>query len=120
MINPETKAHPRPDICFRWTASHLHLRTTATMDANEIRTVHSMLHLIFHRNKNQHQRAKWWKWLSMLKRTTWDIASSIDSAQTNAADSHRRHLAVHLIPRCYLYVDPPSWITGEIHYRKRV
>ncbi|KAJ5612391.1 hypothetical protein N7510_005585 [Penicillium lagena] len=72
------------------------------MDATEIRAVNSMLHLVFHRNKNQHQRAKWWKWLSVLKRTTLDLAQSLDGARLNAVESHRQHLATHLIPRCYL------------------
>lgn len=71
------------------------------MDNQEILAVHSVLHLIYHRNKNQHQGAKWWKWLSILKRTTWDMGS-MDSAK--AATSYRQHLASHLIPRCYLYV----------------
>jgi ribonuclease MRP protein subunit RMP1 len=70
------------------------------MDKKQILAVHSVLHLVYHRNKNQHQRAKWWKWLSLLKRTTLDLGS-MDSA---TAASRRQHLASHLIPRCYLYV----------------
>ncbi|CAG8901921.1 unnamed protein product [Penicillium egyptiacum] len=58
----------------------------------EILEVHSMLHLIFHRNKNQHRRAKWWKWLSILKRATLDFARS----------GVKSHLATHVIPRCYI------------------
>ncbi|KAF3020055.1 hypothetical protein E8E15_008475 [Penicillium rubens] len=59
---------------------------------DEILTVHSMLHLIFHRNKNQHRRTKWWKWLSILKRATLDFARS----------GVKSHLATHVIPRCYI------------------
>ncbi|KAJ5504678.1 hypothetical protein N7463_007552 [Penicillium fimorum] len=62
------------------------------MDSKEILAVHSTLHLIFHRNKNQHRRTKWWKWLSILKRATLDLArSGVES-----------HLATHIIPRCYI------------------
>ncbi|KAJ6120232.1 hypothetical protein N7523_004512 [Penicillium sp. IBT 18751x] len=68
------------------------------MDNTDILAVHSMLHLIYHRNKNQHHRAKWWKWLSALKRTTLDLGS-IDPAKAAAC---RQHLASHLIPRCYM------------------
>ncbi|KGO63663.1 hypothetical protein PITC_072160 [Penicillium italicum] len=57
----------------------------------EILAVHSMLHLIFHRNKNQHRRTKWWKWLSILKRATLDLARS----------GVKSHLAT-VIPRCYI------------------
>ncbi|KAJ5921557.1 hypothetical protein N7466_009883 [Penicillium verhagenii] len=68
------------------------------MDYQEISAVHTLLHLIFHRNKNQHQRAKWWKWLATLKRTTLDL-KSLDSA---AVERYQQHLAQHLLPRCYL------------------
>ncbi|KAK4869712.1 hypothetical protein LT330_006094 [Penicillium expansum] len=57
----------------------------------DILAVHSMLHLIFHRNKNQHRRTKWWKWLSILKRATLDLARS----------GVKSHL-VTIIPRCYI------------------
>lgn len=63
------------------------------MDSKEILAVHSILHLIFHRNKNQHRRTKWWKWLSILKRATLDLARS----------GVKSHLATHVIPRCYMY-----------------
>ncbi|OQE43697.1 hypothetical protein PENCOP_c003G07288 [Penicillium coprophilum] len=62
------------------------------MDSKEILAVHSTLHLIFHRNKNQHRRTKWWKWLSILKRATLDLARS----------GVKSHLANHIIPRCYI------------------
>ncbi|KAJ5545351.1 hypothetical protein N7535_006259 [Penicillium sp. DV-2018c] len=64
------------------------------MDTKEILAVHSMLHLIFHRNKNQHHRAKWWKWLSILKRATLDLVRSDVESQ--------KHLATQIIPRCYI------------------
>lgn len=71
------------------------------MDSKEILEVHSMLHLIFHRNKNQHRRTKWWKWLSILKRAT------LDSARSGVTT----HLATHVIPRCYMYdkKKSPTW-----------
>lgn len=54
--------------------------------------VHSMLHLIFHRNKNQHRRTKWWKWLSILKRATLDLTRSGVKSRF-----------VTIIPKCYMY-----------------
>jgi ribonuclease MRP protein subunit RMP1 len=65
------------------------------MDSQEILAIHSILHLIFHRNKNQHHGAKWWKWLSVLKRATLDLARS----------GAQGHLA-HIVPRCYVYALP--------------
>ncbi|KAJ5279898.1 hypothetical protein N7478_005270 [Penicillium angulare] len=69
------------------------------MDTQEIAAVHSILHLVYHRNKNQHQRAKWWKWLAILKRSTADLRS-VDSVAALAR--YQQHLAAHLVPRCYL------------------
>lgn len=70
------------------------------MDREELQAAHAVLQLIYHRNKNQHQRTKWWKWLSMLKRTTLDLASPTLSSA--AAEGYREHLAKQLIPKCYL------------------
>ncbi|KAJ5180358.1 hypothetical protein N7492_003568 [Penicillium capsulatum] len=70
------------------------------MDNDEIHAVQSILHLIFHRNKNQHARAKWWRWLSMLKRITSDLASP--GLSPSAAESYRQHLAKNLIPKSYV------------------
>ncbi|KAJ5491596.1 hypothetical protein N7539_003163 [Penicillium diatomitis] len=73
------------------------------MDAQEIRAVHDILHLVYHRNKNQHRHAKWWKWLSQLKRTALDLGSRESTKVAVAVSpSHREYLSTHLIPRCYL------------------
>ncbi|KAJ5966035.1 hypothetical protein N7481_012749 [Penicillium waksmanii] len=69
------------------------------MDPQEIQSVRSILHLIYHRNKNQHQKAKWWRWLSMLKRTV-SVLASLDSKKL-ATSSHLQHLHLDLIPNCY-------------------
>lgn len=84
--------------------------TPGNMETEEIFAVHSMLHLIFHRNKNQHGRTRWWKWLSILKRVTWNIAESLDQKLSLSsyggtecpAESHKQYLAVHVAPKCYL------------------
>ncbi|OKO98568.1 hypothetical protein PENSUB_9244 [Penicillium subrubescens] len=55
------------------------------MDTQEIQAVHAVLHLVSHRNKNQHQRANWWKWLSRLKRTAVELGSQNASATIPAA-----------------------------------
>ncbi|GLI82039.1 RNase MRP subunit [Penicillium ochrochloron] len=55
------------------------------MDTQEIQAVHAVLHLISHRNKNQHQRAKWWKWLARLKRTAVELGSQKASTTIPAA-----------------------------------
>ncbi|KAE8130966.1 hypothetical protein BDV38DRAFT_289140 [Aspergillus pseudotamarii] len=77
------------------------------MEAEKIYTVHSMLKLVYHRNKNQHKKTKWWKWLSVLKHTTWNLARSLDCIQSpsgaaESPDLHIQCLANHVLPRCYL------------------
>ncbi|KAB8267182.1 hypothetical protein BDV30DRAFT_48897 [Aspergillus minisclerotigenes] len=77
------------------------------MDAEKIYAVYSMLKLVYHRNKNQHKKTKWWKWLSVLKRTTWNLAQSLDRTQSpsgvaESPDLYIQCLANHVLPRCYL------------------
>jgi ribonuclease MRP protein subunit RMP1 len=81
------------------------------MDTQEIQAVHAVLHLISHRNKNQHQRAKWWKWLARLKRTAVELGSQ--NASTTIPAAYKQYLSTHLIPRCYLYVLLSSTSTGR-------
>ncbi|KAL3469389.1 hypothetical protein BJX99DRAFT_268278 [Aspergillus californicus] len=76
------------------------------MDEGEILRIHSILHLVYHRNKNQHGRTKWWKWLSVLKRTVWNLALSLGSSGKadilSSTELYKQHLADRIIPRCYL------------------
>ncbi|KAL2816370.1 hypothetical protein BDW59DRAFT_175817 [Aspergillus cavernicola] len=76
------------------------------MEEDEILNIHSILHLIFHRNKNQHGRTKWWKWLSILKRTVWNLALSLNSSTKaearSSAEFYKQYLADLVVPRCYL------------------
>lgn len=81
------------------------------MDTQEIQAVHAVLHLIYHRNKNQHQPAKWWKWLSRLKRTAADLGSQDTGLAVPAA--YKQYLAAYLIPRCYLYVLTSATCEGD-------
>lgn len=79
------------------------------METEEVFAVHSMLHLIYHRNKNQHGKTKWWKWLSILKRVTLNLARSLDQKLLRPYDeidssieSHKRYMAMQVVPKCYL------------------
>ncbi|KAL4944742.1 hypothetical protein BDV06DRAFT_76119 [Aspergillus oleicola] len=76
------------------------------MDEDELLRIHSILHLIFHRNRNQHGRTKWWKWLSILKRTVWELAISSNpgdkGGSRSSAEHSRRYLANRILPRCYV------------------
>ncbi|KAL6231465.1 hypothetical protein BDW75DRAFT_44375 [Aspergillus navahoensis] len=75
------------------------------MEQDELFRIYSMLHLIFHRNRNQHGKTKWWKWLSILKRAVRNLAMSLSSSKQGdfrTAEFYRRYLADRVLPRCYL------------------
>ncbi|KAL4998987.1 hypothetical protein BDV10DRAFT_59802 [Aspergillus recurvatus] len=76
------------------------------MEEDELFRIYSMLHLIFHRNRNQHGRTKWWKWLSILKRAVRNLTMSLNSSKQGdfrtSAEPYRRYLADRVLPRCYL------------------
>ncbi|KAL4976196.1 hypothetical protein BDW66DRAFT_59310 [Aspergillus desertorum] len=76
------------------------------MEEDELFRIYSMLHLISHRNRNQHGRTKWWKWLSILKRAVRNLAMSLSSSKQGdfhtCAESYRWHLANRILPKCYL------------------
>ncbi|PYH77760.1 hypothetical protein BO82DRAFT_293034 [Aspergillus uvarum CBS 121591] len=77
------------------------------MDLEKLFAIHSILHLIYHRNKNQHGNTKWWKWLAILKRTTRKLVMSIGHrpsyiAGQSSAPKYTKPLAHAIIPKCYL------------------
>ncbi|OKL56751.1 hypothetical protein UA08_07881 [Talaromyces atroroseus] len=39
------------------------------MDQSRLQKTFSTVHLVYHRNKNQHGKTAWWKWLSILRRS---------------------------------------------------
>ncbi|RDW59277.1 uncharacterized protein DSM5745_11105 [Aspergillus mulundensis] len=65
-----------------------------------------MLHLISHHNRNQHGKAKWWKWLSILKRAVRNLALSLSpedqEISRSSGETYKRYLADRILPRCYL------------------
>jgi ribonuclease MRP protein subunit RMP1 len=71
------------------------------MDLSRVEEVSSKIHLIYHRNKNQHGPAAWWRWLSMLRRTLLKLlATTQQEKQANIS----KYLHAFIIPRCYVYV----------------
>lgn len=80
---------------------------TIEVDAGKINAIHSMLHLIYHRNKNQHGTSKWWKWLSILKRASLKLLKALEcdtpyNRPNLPVDTYKEYLAIYAIPRCYL------------------
>ncbi|OAX81141.1 hypothetical protein ACJ72_04524 [Emergomyces africanus] len=84
-----------------------------------LKPIHITLHLIYHRNKNQHHGAKWWKWLVMLKRSTgqlmkamrrWELERERDDGYGEDGEGgigikvleRMRYMHVCVVPRCYV------------------
>ncbi|MCJ1464052.1 hypothetical protein MMC07_002663 [Pseudocyphellaria aurata] len=62
-----------------------------------------LLQIIHHRNKNQHRHARWWEWLTMLKRCVKKLIQELQSSCRATAHSKRvAFMKDVLIPKCYL------------------
>ncbi|RPB16048.1 hypothetical protein P167DRAFT_602707 [Morchella conica CCBAS932] len=58
-----------------------------------------LLHLLFHRNKNQHRSGKWWKWFGMLRRNIRKLLHP--SAEDGDANKRVEYMRRVLVPSCY-------------------
>ncbi|KAI5301798.1 hypothetical protein KEM56_001348 [Ascosphaera pollenicola] len=59
----------------------LQKKTTAIPSSATLTAIHKTFHLVFVRNKNQHSHAKWWKHLSMLRRSLRLLLNSIEALE---------------------------------------
>ncbi|CRG88744.1 hypothetical protein PISL3812_05778 [Talaromyces islandicus] len=72
------------------------------MDLSRVEEVSSKIHLIYHRNKNQHGPTAWWRWLSMLRRTLLKILATSATTQHDKQARLAKYLHAFIIPRCYV------------------
>ncbi|KAI5302708.1 hypothetical protein KEM56_000433 [Ascosphaera pollenicola] len=54
-------------------------KSTAIPSSSSLSALHTTFHLVFVRNKNQHSHAKWWKHLSMLRRSLRSLLNSVQA-----------------------------------------
>ncbi len=71
------------------------------LDIVQLRESAKILHLLFHRNKNQHRQATWWKWLSMLRRCQARLTIEIESPDSVETLTRTRFMTNYLLPRCH-------------------
>lgn len=69
----------------------------------ELRKVTDILKVVYLRNKNQHRLTKWWKWLSILKRSLQAVGNDFQRNDYRGISTRLSHLRESLIPRCYTY-----------------
>lgn len=70
--------------------------------AAQLREAQDMICLFHHRNKNQHQQAKWWKWLSMLKRCTEQLIGDLEISDSIRSTARVLYMKDLLCRRCYV------------------
>lgn len=88
-----------------------------TEPLKELSSIIQILHLTYHRNKNQHRLAKWWKEFSQLRRNVMKFSHEIEqesklkSLESKHAEAARiaveqrvAFLEESLIPSCYVSV----------------
>jgi ribonuclease MRP protein subunit RMP1 len=63
--------------------------------------IERLLHLAFHHNKNQHRLAKWWRWLSMLRRAVSKLLAELNRSDESFARARLQYLQSIIIPRSY-------------------
>lgn len=61
-----------------------------------------LIHLVYHRNKNQHHHALWWKWLSMLQRSVAKVSRALEAGNDEQASTRIKHMKHVLLPGCYV------------------
>jgi ribonuclease MRP protein subunit RMP1 len=70
--------------------------------------IQQLLHLAFHRNKNQHRVATWWSSLSQLRRQVTKLIALLEvpgvktKAEKLAIEKQVEFLREQIVPRCYM------------------
>ena len=67
-----------------------------------LRSSSQILHLLHHRNKNQHRRAHWFQYLSLLKRHLNKLIAEVETPDPVRANARVLYMIEHLLPRCYV------------------
>lgn len=73
---PKSKRTPTPAATIPPSPSKTDLPSSAS-----IHEIHNTLHVLYHRNKNQHSCAKWFKQLSVLRRETRKLAWELETVE---------------------------------------
>ena len=72
-------------------------------EQRELKEISDLLHVISHRNKNQHLLAKWWKWLCMLKRCINHLRTELGGRELLRVETRIIYIRDILMHKCYRY-----------------
>ena len=70
-------------------------------EISHLKTVHRTLHLLHHRNRNQHRRAHFWKWLSMTKRCVGSLITELEANDKSRSEARILYIKDIILPNCY-------------------
>ncbi|KAJ9643054.1 RNase MRP subunit [Coniosporium tulheliwenetii] len=99
---PRTPTMPnQPDVAL--------LANISTEALNSLRRTRDLLHLLAHRNKNQHRRSTWWRHLSHFRSELRLLVGELEALSANLGDAKTREMVAArvgrwrdaLVPRWY-------------------
>ena len=65
--------------------------------------ISQVLHLIQHRNRNQHRHSHWFRWLAVLKRNVNKLTSEARDQLTQQRFLQRvEYMRRYIAPKCYV------------------
>ena len=56
------------------------------LDVSQLQETLHLINLIYYRNKNQHRRQSWWKWLSIFRRNVKTSVALLEAEQERRRD----------------------------------
>lgn len=74
--------------------------------AQQLQNLHHIVHLVYHRNKNQHRRSLWWRHLNSFRRNLRTLSSAATGAADNPA-APARPAIIDGGPTAPLQLPPP-------------
>ncbi|KAI9718972.1 MAG: hypothetical protein M1812_003857 [Candelaria pacifica] len=72
------------------------------VDMGSLQEAAGILHLLSHRNRNQHRVSKWWRWFSMLRRSVGKFLCELHSSDGKRSIARLEYMREILIPKCHL------------------
>ena len=76
-------------------------RSEMDLKVTQLQAATQTFHLLHHRNKNQHQHSRWWKWFSMLRRCVSNLIYEIQTRDELRVQARVKHMNQVLLPKCY-------------------
>ncbi|KAF2142849.1 uncharacterized protein K452DRAFT_248390 [Aplosporella prunicola CBS 121167] len=80
-------------------------------DIDELKTLNDLLHLIFHRNKNQHHLSFWWRGFATFRREYQHLLAEYEASKTNKTSKKRAKARLDT----WKQIRVPQWYLSFTH-----